>query len=409
MTSIDCLLTTLAALRAHKMRSLLSAAAVSVGVASVIAMLAIGSGAKERVLSQIQSMGTNTFVIWPGWVSHGGVNSGGHAASSLTDLDGAALESFVDGVEATAPIMYGEIRVISGRSNWTTMLTGTDLGYFKIREWDIGNGRLFDPAEMQSGAQVAILGSTLAARIFGEGDPLTHDIRIGRAPFRIIGVMKSRGQSVSGRDQDDTIFVPLRSARQRVLGINRVNPNAINLLYVKISDPTRMYEAEQAIEQLLRDRHRISPDQKSDFGISNLADVYAVYESSARTISFFLAMVASISLIAGGVGIANVMLASINERSFEIGLRVAVGAKRRDIALQFLAESLAIALIGALPGIALGIIAALVLGAIYHWPLILTAQSIGLVVAISAAIGLISGSAPALRAARHDPIRALQA
>ena len=399
----------LSSLSVQKVRTLLSAGAIGVGVATTICMLAIGSAAKEKVLSQIRSMGTNTFLIWPAWVSPAGVTLGGHAASSLTDLDAIAIEQQVGGVVATAPIMYGPQHVIAQGANWATTLTGTDLGYFKIREWHVARGRQFDATEMQNGAQVALLGSTVAEKLFGNSDPINQQIRIGRAPLVVIGVMHPRGQSVSGRDQDDTVFIPLRSARQRILGLNRANANAVNLLYVQVDNPHRVAEAQAAVSELLRDRHGLAANQKADFGISNLAEIYAAHEASARATSMLLIAVASITLIAGGAGIASVMLASVMQRRSEIGLRVAVGARRRDIALQFLTESMAVAVLGAIPGVVIGVFAALLLSAVFHWPLIFSIASIGLTVLVSATIGLAAGLIPALRAARLDPIQSLQA
>lgn len=407
MTLSDCLIGAWASLYAQRTRTLLSAGAIGVGVATTIAMLAVGSAAKERVLSQIRSMGTNTFLIWPAWVSPGGVTLGGYPASSLTDLDAIAIEQQVEGVIATAPIMYGQQQIVAQGANWSTMLTGTDLGYFKIREWKLARGRHFDATEMQSGAQVALLGSTVAEKLFGPTNPIDQEIRIGRAPFTVIGVMHPRGQSVSGRDQDDTVFVPLRSARQRILGLNRANANAVNLLYVQVNHPDQVADAQQAVSNLLRDRHRLTAEQKADFGISNLAEIYAVHEASARTTSLLLIAVASIALIAGGFGIASVMLASVTQRRAEIGLRVALGARTRDIVTQFLSESMTIAVIGAIPGVATGIAVALSLSAMHGWPVLISAQSTALTVFGSALIGLAAGLVPALRAARLDPIQAL--
>jgi putative ABC transport system permease protein len=261
---------------------------------------------------------------------------------------------------------------------------------------------------MQSGAQVALLGSTAARELFPHDDPINQEIRIGRAQFTVIGVMESQGQSVTGRDQDDTVFVPLRSARQRIFGLNRANANAVNLLYVKVEDPERVAGAQAEVSDLLRNRHGLVDNQKADFGISNLAEIYAAHETSARTTSLLLAAVAAITMLAGGFGIASVMLASVTQRRCEIGLRVAVGARTRDIVAQFLSESVTIALLGALPGLLIGAAAAAALGAIFDWPILFKAQTMALTILGSALIGLAAGLIPAVRAAGLDPIEALQ-
>jgi putative ABC transport system permease protein len=409
MTLSDCVLSAFTSLRAYKVRSLLSAAAVGAGAAAVIAMLAIGSGATEKVLAQIRSMGSNTFVIWAGWIAHSGVTSSGYVSPHLTDLDAAAIQTLVDGVEIAAPLVARDAHVVAPGANWKTVLNGVDPGFFQIREWGIADGRTFDTGEIRNGAQVAILGATVARKLFERERPLNQTIRIGQAPFKVIGVMEARGQSLIGQDQDDLVFVPLTSARQRILGVNRVNANSVNLIFVQVSDAERIFEIEQAVEQLLRDRHRIPPDQKSDFGIRHLADVYGVHATSVRTASLLLAIIAGVALIGGGCGIANVMLASVTERRPEIGLRIAVGARKRDIALQFLTEAAAIAISGALPGIAVGTLGALILGAAFDWPLSMPLHLVGFVIAACIAVGLAAGLIPALRAARLDPIQALQA
>jgi putative ABC transport system permease protein len=408
MSLSDAIVSALAALRLHKLRSALTMFGIVIGVAAVVAMIAVGGGAREQVMSQIRSMGTNNFVIWPGSVKQAGVRMGAKTAATLTDRDADAIASEVPEIQVTSPMLYGGVQVIAGGSNWATMLTGTDLGYFEVRDWPLARGRLFAPDEMAQGAQVALLGQTLARKLYGGADPIGLELRVRNVPFRIIGVMGAKGQSTIGNDQDDAVFIPLQTARKRIFGQSLTNARAIHFMYAKVREGESMAKAESDISALLRQRHRLQPDQENDFGIKTLADLYAAREQSARTLAFLLAAVAGISLCVGGIGIMNVMLVSVNERTREIGLRLAIGARRRDILRQFLFEALGLSAIGGAIGVVIGIGAAFLVARAVGWPLLIRIEGIVLAVAFSALVGIFFGWYPALRASRLDPIDALR-
>jgi putative ABC transport system permease protein len=408
MTLSDAVRSSVDALRLHKLRSALTMLGIVIGVAAVIAMMAVGGGAREQVVAQIKSLGANLLVVVPGNVTQGGVRLGAGAASTLTDDDAAAIAKEIPLVQVTAPFMRGGAQLVASGANWSAPIYGIDLGWFEAREWDVDSGRPFEPEEIARGAQVVLLGQTAARNLFGGVDPVGEELRIRNVPFRVVGVMARKGQTTWGQDQDDVAFVPLSAARQRVLGRNLANARAVGSIYVKVREGESLSATESEVKALLRQRHRLQPNQEDDFTIRNLADIAATREASARTLAVLLAAVAGVSLAVGGIGIMNIMLVSVTERTREIGLRLAVGARRRDILLQFLIESAGLSVIGGAVGVALGMAAAYFVSKAAGWPLLVEPASVVLAVVFSGFVGMFFGWYPALRASRLDPIEALR-
>jgi putative ABC transport system permease protein len=408
MTYRDAVISAVDALRLNKLRSALTMLGIIIGVAAVIAMIAVGGGAREQVVAQIRSLGSNLLVVMPGNVTAGGVRMGAGAASTLTDEDATAIMAEVPSVQITAPNMRGTGQIIAGGMNWATAIFGIDLGWFEARDWEVEHGRMFEPEEVSRGAQVAIIGQTVARNLYGGIDPVGEEIRIRNVPLRIIGVMGRKGQTTWGQDQDDVVFVPLNTARQRVLGRNLANARAVGSIYVKVREGESISATEEEIKVLLRQRHRIQPGVEDDFSIRNLADIAATREASARTLELLLAAVAGVSLMVGGIGIMNIMLVSVTERTREIGLRLAVGARQWDILRQFLLESAGLAVIGGAIGVAIGIGVAYVISKAAGWPLLVEPGAVLLAVLFSGLVGIFFGWYPALRASRLDPIEALR-
>jgi putative ABC transport system permease protein len=408
MTYRDAIVSAFDALRLNKLRSALTMLGIIIGVAAVIAMVAVGGGAREQVVAQIRSLGSNLLIVTPGNVTAGGVRMGSGAASTLTDEDAAAIMAEVPGVQVTAPNMRGSAQLIAGGMNWATGVIGIDPGWFEARDWEVESGREFEPEEVARGAQVAIVGQTVARNLFGGIDPVGEELRIRNVPFQVIGVMSRKGQTTWGQDQDDIVFVPLRTAQQRVLGRNQVNARAVSSIYVKVRDGENMTATEDEVKALLRQRHRLQSGAEDDFAIRNLADIAATREASARTLALLLAAVAGVSLAVGGIGIMNIMLVSVTERTREIGLRLAIGARQWDILRQFLFEAAGLSAIGGAIGVLLGVGAAYFVSTMAGWPLLIEPMSIVIGVVFSGLVGIFFGWYPALRASRLDPIEALR-
>ncbi len=408
MTLLDAVRSALDALRLHKLRSALTMLGIIIGVAAVIAMVAVGGGAREQVVAQIRSLGSNLLIVTPGNVTSGGVRMGSGAASTLTDDDAAAIMAEIPSVQVVAPNMRGSAQLIAGGMNWATGVFGIDSGWFAARDWDVDFGRMFEPEEVARGAQVAIIGQTVARNLYGGLDPVGDELRIRNVPFRVIGVMARKGQTTWGQDQDDVVFVPLNTARQRVLGRNLANARAVGSIYVKVRDGENMSATEEEVKALLRQRHRLQPGAEDDFTIRNLADIAATREASARTLALLLAAVAGVSLAVGGIGIMNIMLVSVTERTREIGLRLAIGARQWDILRQFLFEATGLSAIGGAIGVMLGVGAAYLISNAAGWPLLIEPMSIVIGVVFSGLVGIFFGWYPALRASKLDPIEALR-
>jgi putative ABC transport system permease protein len=408
MTLADAAITAADALRLHKLRSALTMLGIIIGVAAVIAMMAVGGGAREQIVAQIRSLGANLLVVVPGNITQGGVRLGAGAASTLTDDDATAIAKEVPSAQAIAPFVRGGAQVVAGGANWATTIYGIDAGWFEAREWDVDSGRLFEPEEIARGAQVALIGQTVARTLYGGLDPVGQEMRVRNVPFRVVGVMAKKGQSTFGQDQDDVVLLPLNAARQRVLGRNLANARAVGSIYVKVREGEDMSIAETDVKALLRQRHRLQPNQEDDFSIRNLADIAATREASANTLALLLAAVAGVSLAVGGIGIMNIMLVSVTERTREIGLRLAVGARKRDILRQFLFEAVGLSVIGGAVGVGVGIAAAYIIAHMAGWPLLIQPQAIVLAAVFAGMVGVFFGWYPALRASRLDPIEALR-
>jgi putative ABC transport system permease protein len=408
MSLIEALRAALSAIAANALRSVLTMLGIIIGVAAVIAMVAIGSGAREKVVAQIKSLGANLAVIQSGNVTSGGVRLGAGASSTLTDEDAKAIAREVEGVTASAPFIRGNAQVVYGGTNWATAVNAVDLDFFVAREWDIDTGRLFDPEEIRRGEIVVILGKTVATSLFADEDPIGATIRVRNVPFRVIGVMASKGQSAFGQDQDDVIFVPLDAGRRRVIGRNYARDKSVGQIFVKFESEETIAPGISQVTALLRQRHRLTADAEDDFTVRNLTEIANTATASAKVLSMLLAAVAGVSLLVGGIGIMNIMLVSVTERTREIGLRLAVGARPRDVLSQFLIEATALSTIGGAIGVALGVGAAVMIARAAGWPSLVSLDAILIAVGVSGLIGVFFGYYPARRAARLDPIEALR-
>jgi putative ABC transport system permease protein len=405
---LEAIRSAFSAILANALRSLLTMLGIVIGVAAVITMVAIGSGARNLVDRQIRSLGANLAIVTPGNVTQGGARLGAGAASTLTDEDAQAIRREVDGVVAAAPFVQGAAQVVAGGSNWGTRIYGIDLDWFEAREWEVADGRSFDPEELRRGDIVIILGQTVARNLFGEEDPLDKTVRVRNVPFRVIGVMAPKGQSAFGQDQDDVIFVPLDAGRRRVIGRNYAKDGSVGSIFVKFANEQDIEPGIESITHLLRQRHRVVGEQEDDFAIRNLTEIANTASASANTLSILLAAVAAVSLLVGGIGIMNIMLVSVTERTREIGLRLAVGARPRDILSQFLIEATTLSTIGGGLGVALGAGAAYLVAQMAGWPSLVSTNAIAIAVGFSALVGIFFGFYPASRAAKLDPIEALR-
>jgi len=397
----------LRALRVNKLRSTLTMLGIIIGVAAVITMIAIGSGAQARVEEQIKALGSNLIMLHPGSVTSTGVRMGSGTRNTLTEDDSYAIQREIQEVQASAPQLRGTGQVVAANNNWSTVFYGITPEYFEVRNWVISTGKGFEPADLSGSAKVALLGETVRRNLFGDADPIGQVIRIRKVPFVVIGTLERKGQSLMGQDQDDVILMPVSTARNRVLGGN-AKLRSVGSIFVKVREGADMAEAEDQIKSLLRQRHRIQTGQEDDFTLRNLSEVLGAQEASSRIMTLLLAAVASVSLLVGGIGIMNIMLVSVTERTREIGLRMAVGARGRDILMQFLVEAITLALIGGLLGILLGVGGSYAIGHFAEWRTELNLQSIVLAVGFAAAIGIFFGFYPARKASRLLPIEALR-
>jgi len=302
-------------------------------------MMAVGAGAREQVAAQVRSLGTNLLIVISGNANQSGVRLGAGATPTLTDEDAAAIDREIPSVLVTSSLVKGNIQVVADAANWATNVFLVDVGYLDARDWEVESGRSFDPDEAARGSQVALLGQTVARELFQDEDPIGREVRIRNVPFRVIGILAKKGQSTLGQDQDDVLLVPLEAGR-RVLGHNQVKSRAVAGILVKVREGLSMNQTAEEVQSLLRQRHQLQPLQDDDFTIKNLSEVTSAKEAGARTFSILLASVALVSLATGGIGILNIMLVSVTERTREIGIRLAVGARRREILWQFLLEAI---------------------------------------------------------------------
>jgi len=398
----------LRALRVNKLRSSLTMLGIIIGVAAVITMIGVGTGAQARVEEQIKVLGSNLIMLLPGSVTSGGARMGAGSRNTLTEDDSYAIQREIQEVQAAAPQLRGTGQVVAGNNNWSTVFYGVTPEHFEVRNWVIASGKGFDAADLAGSAKVALLGETVMRNLFGDGDPVGQVIRIRKVPFVVIGTLGRKGQSLLGQDQDDVILMPISTARNRVLGGSIARQRTVGSVFVKVRDEADMSEVEGLIRSLLRQRHRLQQGQDDDFTLRNLSEVLQAQEQSSRIMTLLLAAVASVSLLVGGIGIMNIMLVSVTERTREIGLRMAVGARGRDILMQFLVEAVTLALIGGLLGIFLGVGGSYAIGHFAEWRTELNLQAIALAVGFAAGIGIFFGFYPARKASRMLPIEALR-
>ena len=396
------------ALRVNKLRSALTMLGIVIGVGAVIAMVAVGSGAQARVAEQIQSLGANVIIIWPGTVNQGGVRLGAGAQATLSEDDAWAIQRDIQLVQVVAPYVRGNAQVVYSNLNWATGILGVTPEYFPARDWEVISGRQLTQEEVDGASKVALVGQTVARNLFGDDDPLGQVIRIKKVPFTIVGLMDRKGQNTWGQDQDDQILIPLSTAKTKVLGGNQVKGRAVGAISIKVREAALMKEAEQEIRELIRQRHRIQPFQDDDFNLRNLSEVLESQEAASRVLTTLLAAIASVSLLVGGIGIMNIMLVSVTERTREIGLRMAVGARGRDILTQFLVEAVTLSLIGGAIGVGFGLLASHAIAYFAEWRTLLQLEAILLAFSFSAAVGIFFGFYPARKAAGLNPIDALR-
>ena len=408
MNALQAVRIALRSLRVNKLRSALTMLGIIIGVGAVITMVAVGSGAQARVAEQIQSLGSNLIIVLSGSVTAGGVRMGTSSQQTITEDDSAAIAREIPAVQVSAPSVRGNAQIVFGNLNWATGVQGVTPDYFEAREWPVVNGRAFGPEDLDGATKVALLGQTTALNLFAEADPVGQIVRIKKVPFTVVGILDRKGQNSWGQDQDDIVIIPLSTAKKKVLGKSNSNPRAVSSISVKIRPDEDMGEAETQIRELLRQRHRLQGYQDDDFWLRNLSEILQTQEESSKVMTYLLAAIASVSLLVGGIGIMNIMLVSVTERTREIGLRMAVGARGRDILSQFLIEAVTLSLIGGVIGIAAGLGGAEALSYFAEWRTLVSAQAIALAFGFAAAIGIFFGFYPARKAARLDPIEALR-
>ena len=395
-------------LRTHRLRSGLTMLGIVIGVAAVIVMMAVGEGAREHVVAQIRSLGTNLIGVQPGSITMNSVRLGSGAAPTLNEDDAQAILTEVPDIVAVAPVLFSRAQLSLSASNWMGPIHGVTPSFFTVREWSVAEGREITPEDNSRAATVVLLGTTIRDKLFGEADPIGATLRIRGVPFIVIGVLDRKGQSVWGDDQDDVALVPLTTARRQLVGVSHSSPRLVHGVSVKYAQGGSVQDIMSAISALLRQRHRIHAGQDDSFIIRNLAEVMAIERAATRTLSLLLSSVAAVSLLVGGIGVMNIMLVSVTERTREIGLRLAVGARDKDILAQFLVEALMLALAGGAFGALLGIVGSLSVAALVGWPVIIDLSTVLLAVAFAGAVGVFFGFYPARRAAQLNPVAALR-
>ncbi|MGB4468985.1 MAG: ABC transporter permease [Azovibrio sp.] len=393
------------AMGANRLRTLLTMLGMVIGVGAVVLMMAVGQGAQYAVAQSINSMGSNLFVVLSGFTNTGGVRSGSGGGPTLTVRDANAIAE-LDNIEASAPVHMGTAQVIYGPNNWNTSIIGTTPDYLAVRAWNVVEGSPFTASDLRSATRVTLIGKTTAQNLFGDENPVGKTLRIKQSPFVVLGVLAPKGQSLDGRDQDDTLLIPLTTAQRQVFGTPF--PGSVRMIMVQASRPEVMPQAEQAIIALLRQRHRLREGVDNDFFVRNLTAVADSAAETTRIMSLLLGAIASVSLLVGGIGIMNIMLVSVTERTREIGIRMAIGAREQDILMQFLLEAILISVAGCLIGLLLGVGGAVLANRLTNTPVMISGSTVLVAFSVAAGIGIFFGYYPARKAARLDPIEALR-
>jgi putative ABC transport system permease protein len=392
----------LRALRRNAMRTLLTALGIVIGVGAVITMVGLGQGASAEIREQVNRLGQNVVLVFPGELSLGGVSIGGGSANTLTVQDARALRDEIPEVIAASPEVRSQTLVVYGNRNWSTRVYGQSHDYLQIRQWPMESGAMFTEEDVESSALLAVVGQTVVDRLFEGADPIGETVRVRGVPLTVIGVLSAKGMSLMGSVQDDIVIVPYTTAFQRISG--RTHAMVIN---VQVFDEGSMGIARQKMEDLLRERHGLVPGQPDDFTIQTQEEVAQAATETSRVMTWLLASIAGVSLFVGGIGIMNVMLVSVTERTREVGLRLAVGARNPDVLLQFLIEAVILCLLGGLGGILAGVLATRVIASYAGWPAYFSVEAMAVAFGVSAAVGLFFGFYPAWKASRLDPIVAL--
>ncbi len=406
---IDVLWTTtiaLRALRVNKMRSMLTMLGIIIGVGAVIAMLAVGTGASQQIAEQITSMGSNLLAIQPGSLTSGGARMGMGSQSTLTMDDAEAIQRECSAVAEASPYHHGAAQIVYGNLNWSTDVQGTTPNMLIVRDWQVASGRMFTDDDVRSSTKVAVLGQTIVDNLFGGIDPISQIIRIKKVPFKVVGVLIPKGQSAVGRDQDDTVWVPVTTAKKKLFGTPFLGQVAHIMVKARSFEDLNL--AERQINDLLRQRHRLSTRQETDFNVRNLTEMMRSAQQSTNIMTLLLGAIASVSLVVGGIGIMNIMLVSVTERTREIGIRMAIGAKTWDIRLQFIMEAVILSLMGGFAGVLVGVAASEVVSIVAGWPTIVSPASALLAFIFSGIVGIFFGFYPAYKASLLNPIEALR-
>ncbi|HVB57544.1 MAG TPA: ABC transporter permease [Candidatus Acidoferrales bacterium] len=393
----------LRALARNKMRTILTMLGIIIGVAAVICTVAIGQGAGQQVQRQIQDLGTNMLIIFAGSVNSGGVRMGSQATKTLTADDAEAIMQHVPSIVAISPGLGAGVQIVNGNQNWATRADGASAEYFQIRNWPVVEGSAFSKRDVDSASNVCVIGKTVATQLFGDDDPVGKVVRVEKIPFRVLGLLATKGQSTFGQDQDDTIIMPYTTLQKKIVGISW-----LQTITAEVDTQADIPVAQQQIAELLRQRHRLRSSADNDFIIRSPDELAQMAGAITRILTLLLGSIASVSLLVGGIGIMNIMLVSVTERTREIGVRMAVGATEEDVQRQFLSEAVVLSSLGGVIGIVLGMAASILVSSALHWPTVVSPLSVLIAVFFSAAVGIFFGYYPARKAARLDPIEALR-